>query len=147
MKLSDHFDLSEFTHSQTAVRRGIDNTPDDTVLANLSRLAQTMEQVRDVLGGRPIHVSSGYRGPGLNAAIGGSKTSAHMQGLACDFVCPSFGTPYAVAQEIAQSVVEFDQLIYEGTWVHIGLSDHPRRQLMTARFPNGRAVYEMGINA
>ncbi len=147
MKLSDHFSLAEFTFSQTAARRGIDNTPDDAVRANLARLAQTMEQVRDVLGGRPIHISSGYRGPGLNAAIGGSKTSAHMKGLACDFVCPAFGSPLAVAQEIAGSVVEFDQLIYEGTWVHLGLSDAPRRQLLTARFPNGKAVYEAGINA
>lgn len=146
MKLSIHFDLSEFTHSQTAIRRGIDNTPDDTILTNLYRLAQTLEQVREVLG-KPIIISSGYRCPELNAAIGGSKTSAHMKGLACDFTCPAFGTPYAVALEIADSVVEFDQIIYEGTWVHLGLSDNPRRQLLTARFPNGKAVYEMGINA
>ncbi len=147
MKLSDHFTLAELTFSQTAVRRGIDNTPDENTVANLARLALTMEQVREVLGGRAIVVSSGYRGPALNAAIGGSATSAHMRGLACDFVCPAFGSPLAVAQEIAQSVVEFDQLIYEGTWVHLGLSDTPRRQLLTARFDSGRARYERGINA
>lgn len=146
MKLSPNFSLSEFTFSQTAVRKGIDNTPPPDVIENLKRLALTMEQVRLVLG-TPIIVSSGYRCPELNALIGGSPTSDHRFGKADDFTSPGFGTPYEVALAISRSGIKFDQLIYEGTWVHLGIGERMRQQLLTARFPNGKAVYEQGINA
>lgn len=143
-QLSKHFTLEEFTFSQTAVRKNIDNTPTPEALDNLFRTANLMEQVRELLG-KPIHISSGYRGPQLNKAIGGSKTSAHMQGLACDFVCHGFGTPLAITKEIASSVIGFDQLIYEGTWVHIGLAENPRREILTAKFYGGKTTYLHGI--
>ena len=122
-KLTEHFTLDELVASQTAARKGIDNTPSPVVQKNLVRLAKVLEEVRTLLGGVPIQISSGYRGPELNKAIGGSKTSAHMQGLAVDFTAPQFGTVMQTAKKIAASGIEFDQIIYEyGTWVHLGLA-------------------------
>lgn len=145
MNLSPHFTLDELTVSETAARLGLDNTPPEDVLSNLKWLADTLEQIRWLLG-YPIIVSSGYRSPAVNKAIGGSRNSAHMRGLACDFICPKFGTPLAVAKEIAGSVIQFDQLIHEfGRWVHIGLSDNPRRELLTARRIDGKTHYLQGI--
>lgn len=136
MKLTEHFTLNEVTFSQTAVRHGIDNTPPESLMPNIKRMANFMEEVRYVLGGRPIHITSWYRGPYMNTKIGGSKTSAHMKGLACDFVCPVLGDPRRVAKEIEQSNLDFDQLILEGNrWVHIGLAEGNRREVLTAFFP------------
>lgn len=131
--LSPHFALDEFLVSQEAVRRGIDNSPDATVRANLVRLAGTLEQVRAALGDVPIVISSGYRCPALNKAIGGAANSAHILGLAVDFTAPSYGTVLATARAIKQSGIAFDQLIYEyGRWVHLGLSvGTPRQQLLS----------------
>lgn len=141
MKLSPHFSLDEFTTSQEAVRRGIRNEPGEDGLKNLRKLADTLEQVRALLG-HPIVISSGFRCRELNKAIGGSKTSAHMTGRAADFTCPGFGTPFEVAQAIAASGIVFDQLIHEyGRWVHIGIADIPRQELLTAT----KAGYRQGI--
>jgi hypothetical protein len=116
------------TLSQTAARKGIDNTATPEIVANLKRVAATLEEVRALLGA-PILVSSGYRSPALNKAIGGSPTSAHMHGLAADFTAPGFGTVLQVARKISASTIAYDQLIYEfGTWVHIGLSSDGLRQ-------------------
>ena len=147
MKLTDHFWLSEFTESQTATRKGIDNTPSDEIVQTLRHTAQQMEQVRSVLGSNIITVTSGYRCPELNAQIGGSKTSQHMTGEACDFVCRSFGDPRDVAIKIADTPsIGFDQLIYEGTWIHISFLSprlpRPRRQILTWSPVNG---YQGGI--
>lgn len=132
MNLSQHFTLAELIHSQTASRRSIDNAPTDTALANMRNiLCPGLEQIRELLG-KPILISSGYRGPVLNSAVGGSKSSQHMQGLAADFTCPSYGSPLAVAQLIKKSGLEFDQLIHEfDSWVHVSFSQHPRRQVLT----------------
>jgi zinc D-Ala-D-Ala carboxypeptidase len=133
--LTPHFTLDEFTVSQTASRLGIDNTPGPDIVKNLKRLAQTMETVRDALGGLPVSVSSGYRCPELNKAIKGAKNSAHMSGLACDFTVPQFGTVLQVARAIAAAGIEYDQLIYEyGAWVHLGLAadgEAPRGQKLS----------------
>lgn len=144
MNLSEHFTLEELTASQTATRKGIVNQPGTVELNNLKRLALTLEEVRTLLG-HPIKISSGYRCKDLNKAIGSSDTSAHVKGLAADFTCPDFGDPKAVAKKIAESGIVFDQLIYEGTWVHIGLSTGiPRKQTLTAHF-NGGTSYTPGI--
>lgn len=131
-QLSRYFTLEEMTISETAARRGIINRPSAKALENLKRLTALLDQVRDQLG-HPIIVTSGYRSPEVNAAVGGSKTSAHCQGLAVDFTCPGVGSPLEVARRIAAMGLEFDQLIHEfGTWVHLGLRDDaPRRQLLT----------------
>ena len=133
--LSPHFTLEELTFSQVAARQGIDNTASPEIIENLKRVAAVLETVRTLLGGVAIHVNSGYRGTALNLAVNGSKTSAHMKGLAADFIAPAFGSVLEIAQAIAASGIVFDQLIHEyGTWVHIGLAPDgvtPRRQLLS----------------
>ena len=146
--LSDHFSLDEFTASQTATRNGIKNTPSETVVENLRMLAALLEQVRELLGGGAIHISSGYRSLALNRHIGSSDSSAHVRGYAADFTCPAFGTPIEVAKKIAESNLKFDQLIYESganPWVHISCDPQNRRQLLTARFEHGHTYYTTGI--
>lgn len=129
--LSEHFSLAELTASQTAARRGIDNTPTPEVMARLRNTAAQMERVRTLLGGKVITVSSGYRSPKLNAAVGGAKTSAHLTGDAVDFNCFSFDSPLAVCRVLANSDLKFDQIIEEGTWVHISFDPRMRRQVLT----------------
>jgi hypothetical protein len=145
MKLSEHFNLNEFTISQTATRKGIDNTPPEPVIERLRMLAATLERVRGLLGNSPIRISSGYRSKELNRAIGSSDSSAHVLGYAVDFTCPIFGTPKEVANEIAKSSIKFDQIIYEGTWIHLSVDPRNRRELLTATFKNGKAYYSKGI--
>ncbi|AOJ86743.1 peptidase M15 [Burkholderia sp. MSMB0856] len=150
MKLTDHFALSELTQSETATRRGIGNSPPLTIVENLKRTAQTLEKVRTLLGAKPILVSSGYRSPALNKAVGGAANSAHVQGLAADFICPGFGSPLEICKRLVEARVEFDQLIQEGTWVHIGLApagQRPRRQVLTAHFGGGATRYSTGLPA
>ena len=94
-----------------------------------------MEQIRALLGNRPIRINSAYRCPELNQAAGSQPTSMHLFGLAADFVCPGFGSPLQIARAIAASTLDFDQVIHEfGRWVHIGLplEGHAnRRQQLT----------------
>ena len=131
MMLSPNFSLTEFTDSQTAARMGIDNDPPVELVPVLKATARCMEDVRDLLGGKPILVSSAYRSPELNAAIGGSKNSQHMSGEAVDFTCPKFGTPEQIVRAIKDSPLLFDQCILEYyRWVHISFSDRNRRQAL-----------------
>jgi len=135
VQLSPHFSLSEFTISQTASRLGVDNTPDETVIARLKQTAEGMEEVRDLLGGKPILISSGYRSLAVNRALGSSDTSAHVKGYAVDFICPAFGSPLAICKALSKSKgFEFDQLIEEkGQWVHISFDPRMRGQVLTMR--------------
>ena len=131
MMLSPNFSLTEFTDSQTAARMGIDNDPPVELVPTLKATARCMEDVRDLLGGKPVLVSSAYRSPELNAAIGGSKNSQHMSGEAVDFTCPKFGTPEEIVQKIKDSALLFDQCILEYyRWVHISFSARNRRQTL-----------------
>nr|WP_314607322.1 D-Ala-D-Ala carboxypeptidase family metallohydrolase [uncultured Janthinobacterium sp.] len=144
MNLSPHFSLAELVASQVATRKGIDNTPAAAVVANLTRLAALLEQVRALVGA-PIAISSGYRSPALNKAVGGAANSAHVLGLAADISTPKLA-PKALALLIRQSGIAFDQLIYEGTWVHIALATGAlRRQVLTAKFAGGGVSYVAGI--
>jgi hypothetical protein len=140
MQLTPHFTLEELCFSQEAARAGIDNTPSREVAANLLRLAKMLEKVRALLKS-PIHISSGFRCAQLNARIGGSKTSAHLEGRAADFICPAFGTPYVVAKRIAAARLGFDQMIHEyGRWVHIAVprtNERADRELLSI-FEAGR---------
>ena len=106
MQLTPHFTLAEFMRSDTAARLAIDNTPTRHHLANLHVLAAKLEEVR-ALFGQPLIITSGYRSPALNAAVDGSATSSHCEGLAADFHIPAFGPDQAVAQAIADSALEF----------------------------------------
>ena len=146
MKVSKHFTLDEFLLSEVAARLGLDNTPTLVVITHLSLVAATMERIRTLLGNSPIVIHSGYRSPQVNKAVGGVATSAHCRGLACDFVCPEFGTPYEVALAILRSDTDYDQLILEYGWVHVGLAQEgalSRREALTKRSPF--TAYETGI--
>ncbi len=146
-RLSANFSLSELTYSETALRRGIDNTPSASQRANLVRLAGILESVRTVLG-KPMSISSGYRSPLLNQAVGGAKDSAHLYGRAADFVCPDFGSPLAICREIVLAGIPFDQLIQEGRWVHLGIpvdGQAWRKEILTAHFSGGRVTYTRGL--
>jgi hypothetical protein len=148
MQISEHFTLEELSFSETAARLGLDNTPSSIVVANLRLVGVVMETIRTLLGDRPIIVHSGYRSSQVNKAVGGAATSAHCFGLACDFVCPEFGTPYDVALAILKSDIEYDQLILEYGWVHVGLAQRGivfRRESLTKR--SAEAAYESGIRA
>ena len=146
MNPSEHFRLEEMCFSETSARLGIDNTPGPTETGNLKRVVALMEKIRAVLGDRPIVVHSGYRAPEVNKVVGGVATSAHCFGLACDFVCPGFGTSYEIALVILAADIEYDQLILEYGWVHVSLAQEGvliRREALTKRSP--WAAYEFGI--
>lgn len=132
MRLSTYFTLEELTASGYAARRGVSNIPGNIELDNLKYTAQQLDRVRALLG-CPVLVSSGYRSPAVNTAIGGAKNSQHMLGQAVDFTSPSFGNPEQVAKAIASSHIPFDQLILEyGQWVHISFTTvHPRGEILT----------------
>jgi len=145
MNLSKHFSLEELTFSQTATRKGIDNRPDNDELLNLRGLANFLEVIREKVK-KPIIITSGYRCPELNRAVGGSRSSAHMEGLAADIIAPSFGTPAELAELIAALDLEFDQVILEfDRWVHVSVSDNPRHQILTALSTPDGTHYEPGI--
>jgi len=133
VKLSLNFTLAELTHSETAERLGLDNTPDEKVKANLVRLARILEDVRRVLG-RPIMVNSAYRSLAVNKAIGSKPTSQHCLGCAADIRVPGL-TPNDIVNLVVKSNIEYDQLIREfDSWVHISITnthtDKPRRQVL-----------------
>lgn len=137
-QLSAHFTLAEATKSATADARGISNQPNEQELAAIRDTAQRMEQVRSLLGGKPILINSWFRNPAVNAAVGGSKTSDHMSGRSVDFSCPQYGTPLDICRKIAVSGIEFDQLIFEtnargSQWVHIGFGERMRGQVLTKK--------------
>lgn len=134
MNLSPHFTFEELTASELADRQGIDNKPTDVkVLNHLKFLAKNLEDVRECLGS-PIHINSAYRCLMVNALLGSKPTSAHVKGLAADFVCPSFGSPKEIVKRLSSSNVAYDQLILEfDRWVHIGFSEEgyiPRKQTL-----------------
>lgn len=148
MQLSKNFKLNEFTTSQTATRKGIDNTAPAPIVERLRMVANTLEQIRTLLGNHSIRISSGYRCIALNRAIGSGDSSAHVQGYAVDFTCPGFGTPKEVAKKIAESDIKYDQLIYEGGnsgWIHLSVDPRNRRDVLTATFKGGKASYSKGI--
>ena len=151
VRLSENFTLQEFTKSQTAERRGIDNTPVEGHLENAKALFENVVQpVRDNFGVTVIN--SGYRSGDLNYAIGGSNTSQHCKGQAVDIECP--GTPnYDVAKWIEENL-DFDQLILEfytpgipdSGWVHVSYkSEDNRKGVLTAMKENGKTVYKANL--
>lgn len=135
MKLSANFYLSECLLSQTATRLGLDNAPGATQIAELQRLARTVLQpLREHLA-RPIVVSSAYRSPAVNQAVGGAANSAHIHGRAADIVVPGM-PPREVCLAIVALGLPFDQVISEfGAWCHVAVAApgvEPRRQQLTA---------------
>jgi len=131
-----HFSQAEFLFSDTANKIDDNNFPTWEITHNLERLAITMELIRSGLGAKPVTILSGYRSPVVNAEVGGATNSAHLYGLACDFVVPNYGTPLDVCNAIAPHLkfLQIDQLIWEfSDWVHLGLAidGEPRYQCLT----------------
>jgi zinc D-Ala-D-Ala carboxypeptidase len=124
VRLTPNFTLAELIASNTAQRLRIDNTPTPDALRRLQGTAEMLQRIRDTLGA-PVIVTSGYRGPVLNRAVGGVTSSDHMSGQAADIVAPRYGTPYQVARALAPLVqtLGIGQLILEGIkgkqWVHV----------------------------
>lgn len=135
MKLTEHFTLAELTHSDTAIARHIDNTPPSYVMPKLLTLALGLEQVRSMLGSKPMRITSGYRSMVLNQAIGSKSTSQHVTGNAADFTCDEYGTPAEIVAAIVGSDIGYDQVISENflgsKWVHISFSSRNRLQALT----------------
>lgn len=139
MKLTPHFTLQELTASEIAARRGLDNTPNATEVANLVRVAELLEQVRALIN-RPILVNSAFRSKAVNDAVGSRDTSQHRLGCAADIRVPGM-SPEEVCRAIVNSDIQFDQLIREfwdpdrgGGWTHISVPNtkdqKPRRQAL-----------------
>ena len=123
--MTPHFTLDELTASETAERNGWDNTPNEQELANLQRLAEFLEDVKEALGGKPIMVSSGYRGKQVNDAVGSKDSSQHRVGCAVDFRVPGL-TPDQVVRAIIASGLPYDQIIREfDRWTHLSVPNTP----------------------
>jgi zinc D-Ala-D-Ala carboxypeptidase len=134
MNLTPHFTLDELTASESAERNGWDNTPNDVELENLKRLADMLEQVKVVLGGKPIMVNSAFRSKKVNDAVGSKDTSQHRLGCAADLRVPGM-TPDEVVRKVIASGINFDQIIREfDRWTHISVPNSvdtsPRRQAL-----------------
>ena len=118
MNLSPSFTLEELTHTD---HREFDNTPNDAEMANLVRLADFLEQVKEVLGGKPIIVNSAFRSAEVNRAVGSSDKSQHRHGCAADIRVPGM-TPDQVVSAIIESGLPYDQVIREfDRWTHVSI--------------------------
>ena len=131
MQISDHFTLDELTHTD---HREFDNTPNENELANLKRLAAFLEQVKEVLGGKPIMVNSAFRSKPVNDAVGSRDTSQHRIGCAADIRVPGM-TPDDVVKAVMAAGLGYDQIIREfDRWTHISIpnnpEDKPRQQAL-----------------
>lgn len=130
MLLSKNFSLHEFTRSETADRVGINNRPLFEVVLNLSYLASKMEVMRRILDDRPITITSGYRCHQLNVAVGGSATSDHLKGLACDFFKPIGYSNNELKDLFLSQFGNFDQIIIYSSFIHVGMGSQMRRQVI-----------------
>jgi len=129
--LTLHFSLEELT---TTDHRQFDNTPNPDELANLNRLAKFLEQVKTVLGGKPVMINSAFRSAQVNAAVGSKDTSQHRIGCAADIRVPGM-TPDEVVKAVMAAGLGYDQIIREfDRWTHISIpnnpEDNPRQQAL-----------------
>jgi hypothetical protein len=151
MQISKHLSLAEVSRSETAKRRGINNTPSGEHLENFKKLAENIfEPIREHFG-VPIHISSGYRSKELNSAIGGSSTSQHCQGEAIDIDMDGSkgGVTNKMVFDFIKDNLVFDQMIWEfGTdknpaWVHVSYEStgKQRKQILKAVKSGGKTSY------
>lgn len=152
-QLSKNFSLAEMTHSNTAISKGLDNTPSAEIIANLQILIDNVLQpIRDKLG-KSIKINSGYRSPAVNASVGGSITSDHCKGQAADIEVAGMANG-----DLAKWIVEnfkFTQIILEfytqgipdSGWVHVSYDPNNLKcQVLTAVKQNGKTIYLNGIH-
>jgi hypothetical protein len=149
MQISKHLSLAEVSRSETAKRKGINNTPSGEHLENFKKLAENIfEPIREHFG-VPIHISSGYRSKELNSAIGGSSTSQHCQGEAIDIDMDGTSITNAQIFNFIKDNLNFDQMIWEfGTdknpdWVHVSYEStgKQRKQILKAVKSGGKTSY------
>ena len=129
MNLSTHFTLEELTITD---HRELENTPNETELANLKKLAEFLETVKTVLGGKPIMVNSAFRSKAVNDVVGSKDTSQHRIGCAADIRVPGL-TPDEVVKAVIASGIGYDQVIREfDRWTHISIPNAgaPRKQAL-----------------
>ena len=154
MNLSPNFTLSEMTKSETALRHGMDNTPNQEQISNMQVLAvNVLQPIRDHYK-RGVKVNSGFRHPDVNARVGGSRTSDHTRGMAADIEIP--GVANAELAEWIQQNLDYTQLILEfytpgvpdSGWVHVSYDPaNLKKQVLTAMRENGKTVYKPGLVA
>ncbi len=164
MQLTEHFTLEEFVSSDTAIRLGIDNTANDEITINLIVVANELEKVRTFLGDNFIRINSGYRCEALEKVLCDKDFTAwcgrhgknvesdwteyfsnkgHPKGFCADFICPDFGTPTEIVEALRKTDLVYDQLILEGTWVHVSFAPAARMIAMSATFEDGVPTYQI----
>ena len=129
--MTEHFTLDELTHTD---HRELDNTPNEAETANIQRLAEFLEEVKTLLGGKPIMVNSAFRSKAVNDAVGSKDTSQHRLGCAADIRVPGM-TPDEVVRAVIASDLGYDQVIREfDRWTHISIPNEaarsPRKQAL-----------------
>jgi len=154
MNLTKNFTLEEMIKSETALRHGMDNTPGENEIGNLKVLCEkVLQPVRDHFG-KGVKVNSGFRHPDVNAKVGGSRTSDHTRGQACDIEIP--GVPNAELAEWIRDNLEYRQLILEfytpgvpdSGWVHVSyVAEDNKKEVLTATRKDGKTVYLPGLVA
>lgn len=145
MKLSAHFDLAEFTRSESAKRHGVSNEPTPEHQANLKVLCEKVLEPIRIFNGGPLNISSGYRSKNLNHFIGGSLSSQHCEGKAADIDMDGMsGKSNREIFDYIKDNLEYDQLIneFDYSWVHVSYNaGKNRKQVLDALKSNGRTVY------
>jgi len=154
MNLTKNFTLEEMTKSETALRHGMDNIPGENEIGNLKLLCEkVLQPVRDHFG-KGVKVNSGFRHPDVNQKVGGSRTSDHTRGQACDIEIP--GVPNAELAEWIRDNLEYRQLILEfytpgvpdSGWVHVSyVAEDNKKEVLTATRKDGKTVYLPGLVA
>jgi zinc D-Ala-D-Ala carboxypeptidase len=125
MNLSENFTYDELTRSEAAARHGFDNTPNESEVDNLKRLAALLEEVKKAVGGKPVMINSGFRSKQTNDAVGSKDSSQHRLGCAADIRVPGM-TPRQVVDACIEAQVPFDQIILEfDSWTHISVANTP----------------------
>ena len=139
-QISPHFSLEELTRTDT----GLENDPGMALAGNMARLANTLEEVRELLG-VPLRINSGFRSEEVNRRVGGVRNSAHLFARAADFVPVGMSIEEAF-ESIKKSGIVWDQLILEPTWIHLGIScarEKPRQQCLIATMQGGKMAYSI----
>ena len=147
--ISKHISYKEGVYSNTATRKGIDNTPNDEQLNNMELIAEEVFEPLRVWVGGPIKINSFFRSPDLNTAIGGSSKSQHCKGQAMD-IDDTFGkATNAEMYNFIKDNLDFDQMIWEfgsddnPDWVHVSYvsQDDNRRRCLKAYREDGKTKY------
>lgn len=171
MKITEHFSYEELRRSDTATRLGIENTPPSNVKAAAADAAGGMEKIRALLGTR-IQITSWYRSEALERLLTKKdfegwcfrhgknigtlelldaawkeyfSRKGHPTGYCVDFVAPTFGSPRQIVKAVKGSGIKFDQIIEEGTWVHVSFDPRMRGEVLTATFKDGAPTYTHGL--